>query len=413
MRLHGRAVLPVETYAPGPMAGAGLVPAGQSTVDINGITFPTIGQPVEGFSAIVEGRRDGEWLAMPDNGFGNKMNSFDFRIRAYFLTPDFKTAKSGSGDVRVNLDRFLEFSDPDHLIGFPIVNETTDRVLTGADIDPESLQRGSNGDLWVGDEFGPWVLHFDSKGRLLEAPIPLPGVKSPLNPLAAGTVTIRNSRGIEGMAISPDNRALYVVLEGALDADLVTAPLTRKVLRVDTATRAVTSIGTYVVEADSGREHFVSDVQMRDSNHLLVMERDGGRGVTATFRRIYEIDLRSADASDNYVKTQVVDLAAIPDPNGVSLPPIHAGDVRLGDPFGVACESVEALRVVSPTRLLVGCDNNLPNTGRNPSLADDNELILVDIPDPDRAPGGTRRRSAGTGRHGQARRTSVACVVGV
>ena len=29
---------------------------------------------------------------------------------------------------------------------------------------------------------------------------------------------------------------------------------------------------------------------------------------------------------------------------------------------------------------MVGCDNNFPNTGRNPGLADDNEFILVDVP---------------------------------
>ena len=33
---------------------------------------------------------------MPDNGFGNKANSADFLIRAYYITPDFKTASGGS-----------------------------------------------------------------------------------------------------------------------------------------------------------------------------------------------------------------------------------------------------------------------------------------------------------------------------
>ena len=65
---------------------------------------------------------------------------------------------------------------------------TTDRLLTGADIDPESLQRGRNGDLWMGEEFGPWILHFDSDGVLLDAPFALPGgLMSPNNPfLGAG-----------------------------------------------------------------------------------------------------------------------------------------------------------------------------------------------------------------------------------
>ena len=61
----------------------------------------------------------------------------------------------------------------------------------------------------------------------------------------------------------------------------------------------------------------------------------------------------------------------------MSLPPINTGDVGLGDPFRVTCESIEALHVLTPNRLLLGCDNNLPNKGRNPNRADDNELIVV------------------------------------
>ena len=45
----------------------------------------------------------------------------------------------------------------------------------------------------------------------------------------------------------------------------------------------------------------------------------------------------------------------------------------------MTCESVEAVRVLNPHQLLVGCDNNFPNSGRNPNLADDNEFIVVRV----------------------------------
>ena len=63
--LEGRAVLPAQTYAPGPPSGSFF--AGQT---INGVTFPTPSQPAIGYSGIVAGRSPGEYLAMPDNGFG-------------------------------------------------------------------------------------------------------------------------------------------------------------------------------------------------------------------------------------------------------------------------------------------------------------------------------------------------------
>ena len=107
------------------------------------------------------------------------------------------------------------------------------------------------------------------------------------------------------------------------------------------------------------------------------IERDGA---AAAVRKVYEIDLRDAGDGGLLPKTMVVDLAAIPDPDLVSLPAIHTGDVGLGDPFRVMCESSEALHVVSKRELLLGCDNNFPNVGRNPGLADDNELITVAVP---------------------------------
>ena len=112
----------------------------------------------------------------------------------------------------------------------------------------------------------------------------------------------------------------------------------------------------------------------------VVVERDAGSGLNALFRRAYLVDLRHTDADGFLVKTELVDLAAIPDPDLVSLPAVHVGDVGLGNPFRVTCESIEAVHVVSADRVLFGCDNNFPNSGRNPGLPDDNEFILVAVP---------------------------------
>jgi glycerophosphoryl diester phosphodiesterase len=367
-RLIGRAVLPVETLAPGPPAGAG-------ATSNNGIVFPLPSQPVEGVSAIVAGRRSGGYLAMPDNGFGNKANSFDFLIRAYHIEPDFKTARGGSGAVAVG--KFVSFRDPLHRIGFAITREgSRRRLLTGADIDPESLQRGSDGDLWVGDEFGPWILHFSSSGVLLDRPFPVPGVIAATNPgIGDQPPTIANSRGLEGMAISPNGRYLYPVLEGAVVGDPADA---RRVYEFDVRRERFTGrTWAYRTELPG---NMVADVQALDGHRLVIIERDASSGANVVFRRVYVVDLRRTDSAGHVAKREVLDLTVIPDPALVSLPAIHPGDVRLGDPFAVVCESVEALRVLSGDRLLIGCDNNMPNAGRNPGRADDNEFIVVDVP---------------------------------
>ena len=369
--LVGRAVLPFDTFAGGPPAGAFVDPSTQ-----NGVTFPLPEQPVEGFSGIIDGRRHGEYLAIEDNGFGSKANSRDFLIRAYYVRPHFKTARGGSGSVKVG--DFISFRDPGRKLAFPIVNESTrSRLLTGADIDPESVQRGPNGDLWVGDEFGPWVLHFDPRGRLLEPPYEVAGIKSPNNPTLNGaTATQPNSRGFEAIAISPNGKSLYAALEGATVAD---ADQTRRnIYELSLRRHAFTGREWHYRTESPG--NMIADMAPIGRDQLAVIERDGGRGVNAVFRQVYQVDLRHVSPTGTQPKTQLVDLAAIPDPYLVSLPAIHPGDLGLGDPFWVMCESVEAVHLVSPKTLLVGCDNNLPNSGRNPTRPDDNEFIVVSVP---------------------------------
>jgi glycerophosphoryl diester phosphodiesterase len=370
--LEGRAVLPVETLAPGPPSGAFAWPVPQV---VNGIGVPWPSQVVQGFSALVRGRGPDEYLALADNGFGSKANSADFLLRAYYLGIDFKTAECGTGDVEVR--DFVSFRDPDGRIGFPIVNESTEeRLLTGADLDPESLQRDHGGDLWVGEEFGPWIVHFDRTGKLLEAPYGI-DVKSPGNPFLGGQpATQPNSRGFEGMAISPRGTHLYAALEGPKAAD---ADKTRRFL-YEFSTRRKAFTGRTWQYRTENEAYMISDMSMLDAHRIVVMERDAGRGLAAIFRKAYVVDLREVEADGFLRKTAVLDMAAISDPDLVSLPEIHEGDVGLGDPYRVTCESVEAIHVLDGRHAIIGCDNNIPNTGRNPGIADDSEFILVRMP---------------------------------
>lgn len=169
--LSGIAVLPAATIADGPTSGAFI-----GTGPINRQRPPFEGQPVQGVSAIIN-NGDGTYWAMSDNGFGDIYNSADYHLRLYHLQPDFVTVEGGTGGITV-LD-FIELRDPDGLIGFPIVNHfTEDRILTGADLDIESVQLAPDGSLWLGDEFGPLLLHFSADGVLLEPPVQLPDVRS-------------------------------------------------------------------------------------------------------------------------------------------------------------------------------------------------------------------------------------------
>ncbi|WP_437809919.1 esterase-like activity of phytase family protein [Sorangium sp. So ce1078] len=195
--LVGFAMLPAATFAPGPTSGAAL--GGEP---IHGQPLPFVDrQPVQGFSAVHR-RKDGAFLVMSDNGFGAIENSADYHLRVHVIRPDFRAEDGGSGAIEV--EGHIELSDPDHEVPFAITHHfTPDRILTGADFDIESMQVAPDGTLWFGDEFGPFLLHTDETGRLLDPPVPLPEfaskegleIRSPQSPFneEASAVRIMNA----------------------------------------------------------------------------------------------------------------------------------------------------------------------------------------------------------------------------
>lgn len=171
--LVGRAVLPAQTFADGPTSGTLI-----GGPLVNGVPTPFLGkQPVQGFSAIAP-KGDGTYLVMSDNGFGSLENSADYELRVYHVEPTWETAAGGDGTVRIN--GFFRLHDPDGHVPFAITNHfSTERALTGADFDIESFQVAPDGTIWFGDEFGPFLIHTDANGKVLEAPIALPDFDNP------------------------------------------------------------------------------------------------------------------------------------------------------------------------------------------------------------------------------------------
>ncbi|MBP2832724.1 esterase-like activity of phytase family protein [Aquimarina sp. U1-2] len=178
--LVARAVLPADTFSEGPTSGQFI---GSGYINQQPVPFLDK-QPVQGFSSVLS-NYDGTFWALSDNGYGSIENSSDYHLRVYHIKPKFKTIL-GKGDGTIDVLNFIELKDPNRLIPFAIVNHfSRDRVLTGADFDIESIQKTEHGDLWIGDEFGPFLLHFDKNGILLDPPIALPDFENPGKELRA------------------------------------------------------------------------------------------------------------------------------------------------------------------------------------------------------------------------------------
>ena len=206
--LKGFAVLPADTFAPGPASG--------KDVSANGRTGPfTQGQPVQGFSGVQFADDKTFWF-MPDNGYGAKTNSADFLLRIYRIAPSFRGTEAGNGKVSVG--NFIQLADPDKKVPFKITNDaTSERLLTGADFDIESFVIAPDG-IWIGDEFGPYLLHFDTNGKLLDAPVTTPNLTN-LKTLNGQTPIVIGHRGASGSR--PEHTLASYELAIAQGADFI------------------------------------------------------------------------------------------------------------------------------------------------------------------------------------------------
>lgn len=416
--LSGHVVLPAETIidapadAPDDLKTSGKYTTGRRVDAVgsvmgksferpSGVSIPFKGQPIQGHSGI-KTMPDGTFWIITDNGFGSKANSPDSMLYLNRYRIDW------AGNKWERLETIF-LHDPDRKVPFRIVHESTaKRYLTGSDFDLEGFQ--FIGDtLWIGDEFGPYVIKADKTGKVLAVfetmadgkPVRSPehfGVASPAVPGASYTnVNLRRSKGYEGFAASKDGKFIYGLLEGPLwdaekkDWEKVDGKEAARILEFDVAAEKFTGrFWHYVFEANG---YAIGDINMIDASTGLVIERDNGEGTAdkacptgtrgeacfpdiAKFKRIYKIEMNDANVGKAVRKIAYIDLMKIQDPDKKSRKPLNDGVLTF--PFF----TIENVDVVDERHIVVGNDNNLPfSTSREPNKADDNELILLRVED--------------------------------
>ncbi|KWR75084.1 glycerophosphodiester phosphodiesterase [Cupriavidus sp. IDO] len=391
LQISGKFTTAQRVEAPGSVEG-------KSNGRPTGVSLPFRGQPAQGHSGIKR-MPDGSFWILTDNGAGAKANSPDFMLYLNHYKVDF-----GSG--RFQRLRTIFLHDPDKKVPFRIVHEgTRTRYLTGSDFDTESFQF-AGGAIWIGDEFGPFLIKADMNGKVLavfDTKVDGKVVRSPDHPAITtpgapdGSVKfqVRRSKGFEGMASSPDGSKLYALLEGALWDEASRTYETEggkpylRVLEFDVKQETWTGRHwKYVLEAG---HHAIGDFNMIDGTTGLIIERDNGEGTpdkacpasqkrpdcfddVAKFKRVYKVELTDANAGAPLRKIGYIDLLRIADPGHLARKPLTDG--VLAFPFF----TIENVDVVDATHIVVGNDNNLPfSSSREPNRADDNELVLLEV----------------------------------
>lgn len=391
--LEGWALMPANTFAEGPTTG-------QFATGAGGNALPLLNkQSVQGFSAVLAGPTAGSYYFMPDNGFGAKENSADALLRIYAVTPNFKTATGGTGTVSAanynsgstmggfTSGSYITLSDPNNLLSLKIQADykryynsaanalvdpsiRNDRLLTGADFDIESVRKDKNGNLWFGDEFGPYLVKTNAKGEVLRREIGMLGVLSPQNPAVingSAAATLGRSNGFEGMASNPSGDRLYTLLEGTVTGD---PAKTLRINAFNVDTEAYTGQQwNYKLDAAGTN---IGDMTAINDHEFLIIERNGATATSGTpFKKIFRIDLNNVDSSGNVIKSEVANLMNIADPHDLN----GDGSSAFTFPF----TTIESVLILDAHTLLVANDNNYPGTGGRDLGSDNTEFLKIHL----------------------------------
>lgn len=298
------AALPVAAQTVTGVSFVNGITLGGAATDLSGGS--TFDSRVGYFSDIYYDRSRNEWWGLSDRGPGGGTLSYETRIQRFTLDVGASGAISNFQVVQT-----LKFNDAG--VALNGLAPSPSNVL-GKSFDPEGMViNPRNGNIVVSDEYGPSLYEFDRSGKLVRTyatPANLvPKVGSAVDYVSAPpTLTSGRepNRGFEGLAVSPDGKFLYAVLQNGAVQDGWTSSsrgLYTRIVKFDTATGAAVAQYAYKLEsASQGRG--ISSILALDSDRFLVIERNNrGIGVGATLsspdKSVYEIDLSAAaDVTD-------------------------------------------------------------------------------------------------------------------
>ncbi len=188
-------------------------------------------------------------------------------------------------------------------------------------LDAEALRFLNDGSFYVGDEYGANVYYFDASGNLKGVVAPPPaliprtadGTTLSYTSLADAATGRRLNQGIEGMAVTPDNKKLVTLLQSATYQDTGSGQQTRTNTRlmiydISTTKSPTAPVGDYVLQlpiynlAGTGgaadRTAAQSELLALNDSQFLVLSRDGsGLGQANTppvFKSVLLVDITGA-----------------------------------------------------------------------------------------------------------------------
>lgn len=260
---------------------------------------------------------DGELWMVTDRG-PNGLIKIEGANRRTFLAPQFNPAihrvKLDGGAIRILETIPIVTRSGKPVTGLPNLEgrDETPYDYSGQNklsfnpngLDTEGLVRTAAGDFWLAEEYGPSLLKVDRAGMVLKRYVPegvkLEGADYPVDPTLPAILAKRKiNRGFEGLALSGDQKTLYIALQSPLsNPDKKTGDASRnsRILAFDVASEKVVAEYVYRFEASNDfdpahsapDEMKISSLVFVKPDTLLVLER------TDWVAKLYSVDLAKA-----------------------------------------------------------------------------------------------------------------------
>lgn len=290
-----------------------------------------------------------------------------------FVTTDWITLKDSAGKTITGISNPLKAAKTEAAYD----KDGTALPLDPNGLDTEGLVRLKDGTFWVGEEYGPSLVHVGADGKIIERLVPA-GVEADLagagykvtGSLPAILAKRQLNRGIEGIAISPDEQFLYGIVQNPLanpDADAYKHAVATRILKLDLASQQVVGEFVYTLDAfdsfkndpkaDKQSEVRISELSAVGPDQLIVLER------IAKTTKLYAINLGGATnilgtAWDDKATAPSLEQAMIADHAGKGITPVSKKLWLDSSNHPELPEKVEGVAILDGGRLVVINDDD-------------------------------------------------------
>ena len=332
--------------------------------------------------------------AISDRGPNDEL-PIDGQVRRLLYEPGFDPAifrlrlDAAHGTIAIESATFLKTTAGDAVTGVPNrpgVDEPpydasgqTPLAYNANGVDSEALARAPDGSFWIGEEYGPSLLHVAADGRVLMRYAPVgAGIAAPGYPvsetLPAALARRRANRGFEAVTLSPDGRRLFAMTQSPLaNPDRATGDASRlvRILVVDPATGSPLSEHVLVTEqAAALQESVQGNLQIGDAawvnrSALLVVEHTDPVARLVLLELDGATDLLDSPWDDTATAPSLESLApeALASHGIVPVKRTLVADLNAIVP-GLPAK-IEGLAILDATTVVVGNDNEYAARGQD------------------------------------------------